>query len=366
MLSANRVATTETGWTSDHVCTEWFRTIFIPEALTCSNGEPVCLIYDGHGSHTCEELRLEAMQKEIHLFQIPPHTSHMLQPLDVGIFGPVQRHWTQICETHMEKFRCGIHISDVAVEYWKARTKGFQPDIIIKAFQKSRLNPINPDVFTEEDYGPVKTYSRLVQAQPLSVAIPIYDPITDSYIETPRDGSDVNTHSADAHESEQNVPSSSSASTSSCRSHTRPPSRRSERSCSPVISRVPTPLTGPAVPMKSQIAELLEENRRLRDEVGLRTDERDKARTEIKLVLKDNAWMRYHLYEKKEKEGRVTEIHSQIVLSEEGRREAELQRANREAKQREKEARDAAAAAAREQQLQRRALVGSDMAFSGA
>ena len=64
-------------------------------------------------------------------------------------------------------------------------------------------------------------------------------------------------------------------------------------------------------------------------------------------------------------EGRVTEIHSQIVLSEEGRREAELQRANREARQREREARETAAVAAKQQQLQRRAQVGSGMAFSG-
>ena len=358
-----RVATTETGWTSDHVCTEWFRSIFIPEALKRSNGEPVCLIYDGHGSHTCEELRLEAMEKTIHLFLIPPHTSHMLQPLDVGIFGPIQRHWTQICEAHMEKYRCGIHISDVAIEYWKARTKGFQPDIIVRAFQKSGLNPIDPDVFTEEDYGPAKTYSRLVQAQPLSVPIPVYDPTSDSYIEEPEDR--FVDQSGVPQEYGNDVPPSASTLTSVRTSHSRPPSRRSERSCSPVISRVPTPLTGPTAPVKSQIVNLQEEVRRLNGEVHLLTEERDAARVETKVVLKENAWMRYHLYEKKDKEGRVTEIYSQVVLSEEGRREAELQRANRSARQREREARETAAVTAKQQQLQRRAQVGSDMAFSG-
>jgi hypothetical protein len=41
---------------------------------------------DGHGSHTSEELTLYYWEHKIIPFQLPSHSSHILQPLDVGIF----------------------------------------------------------------------------------------------------------------------------------------------------------------------------------------------------------------------------------------------------------------------------------------
>ncbi len=34
------------------------------------------------------------MEHNIILLVIPPHTSHLLQPLDLAIFGPLKRHLT--------------------------------------------------------------------------------------------------------------------------------------------------------------------------------------------------------------------------------------------------------------------------------
>jgi len=46
------------------------------------------MILDSHTSHTTLELRLMAAQYNIHLFALPSHLTHVLQPLDVGIFQP--------------------------------------------------------------------------------------------------------------------------------------------------------------------------------------------------------------------------------------------------------------------------------------
>jgi hypothetical protein len=44
------------------------------------------LIFDGHGSHLTPEFLDFCWQHHIRPFQLPPHTTHLLQPLDVGVF----------------------------------------------------------------------------------------------------------------------------------------------------------------------------------------------------------------------------------------------------------------------------------------
>lgn len=81
----------ENAWTDDFLCTQWFRDVFIPQATARNtSGAPILLIYDGHGSHTTAEMRNLAELHNIELFCLPPHTTHRTQPLDVGIFGPLQ------------------------------------------------------------------------------------------------------------------------------------------------------------------------------------------------------------------------------------------------------------------------------------
>ena len=37
-----------------------------------------------------------ARSSNVHLFCLPPHTTHLLQPLDVGVFGPVKNAWRSV------------------------------------------------------------------------------------------------------------------------------------------------------------------------------------------------------------------------------------------------------------------------------
>ena len=45
---------------------------------------------DGHYSHLSLDLIQYAKSQGIHLFCFPPHLTHILQPLDVGVYGPVK------------------------------------------------------------------------------------------------------------------------------------------------------------------------------------------------------------------------------------------------------------------------------------
>jgi hypothetical protein len=68
-----RFSTSSSGWTSDSHAYEWLVSIF---------GR--LLIMDGHGSHITANVIAHCMEHAIDLLILPPHTSHILQPLDVA------------------------------------------------------------------------------------------------------------------------------------------------------------------------------------------------------------------------------------------------------------------------------------------
>ncbi len=139
---------------------EWFKQGFVPCATARNKtGAPILLIYDGHGSHTTLEWIEHAREHNVHLFCLPPHTTHRLQPLDVGIFGPLQNAWFNQCDELLETTGEAMELRDVVTEYMKARRASFKPETILQAWRKSGIRPINPDIFKEKDYAP--SYSHI-------------------------------------------------------------------------------------------------------------------------------------------------------------------------------------------------------------
>ena len=87
------------GWTSNLHGLEWLKRVFEPSTrakATLLNGQlqQRLLICDGHDSHISGSFISHCIQNRISLLILPPHTSHVLQPLDVAIFGPLKKHLT--------------------------------------------------------------------------------------------------------------------------------------------------------------------------------------------------------------------------------------------------------------------------------
>ncbi|KAL5612103.1 hypothetical protein BROUX41_000349 [Berkeleyomyces rouxiae] len=81
---------TENGWTSDSTAIQWLQEIFIPSTQPSDPSEPRLLILDGHGSHETTDFMYLCYTHNIRLFFLPPHASHVLQPLDLPVFGPLK------------------------------------------------------------------------------------------------------------------------------------------------------------------------------------------------------------------------------------------------------------------------------------
>lgn len=88
-----RFTVSDKGW-MDSVCfLDWFEKLFIP---SISQERPVVLIFDGHKSHISVPLIKSAVEKQVILLKLPPNSTHNLQPLDVGVYGPLKTAWEKI------------------------------------------------------------------------------------------------------------------------------------------------------------------------------------------------------------------------------------------------------------------------------
>ncbi|GAB0139100.1 putative DDE endonuclease domain-containing protein [Epichloe bromicola] len=84
---------TKNGWTSDQTAVEWLEKLFIPRTRPSDPTERRLLVLDGHGSHETVDFMYLCYQHKIHLIYLPPHTSHVLQPLDLSVFSPLKYYY---------------------------------------------------------------------------------------------------------------------------------------------------------------------------------------------------------------------------------------------------------------------------------
>jgi len=73
----------ETGWSNTEVFEDYIKGHLTKYLPTRKSDDYVLVLYDGHISHVSLSLILWAKQRNIILFVLPPHCSHILQPLDI-------------------------------------------------------------------------------------------------------------------------------------------------------------------------------------------------------------------------------------------------------------------------------------------
>jgi hypothetical protein len=84
------IAVSEKGWTINKLGVEWLRH-FNRHTRDRTVGTYRLLILDGYESHNSLEFKELCKESNIITLCIPPHASHLLQPLDVGCFAPLKK-----------------------------------------------------------------------------------------------------------------------------------------------------------------------------------------------------------------------------------------------------------------------------------
>ncbi|GFQ76137.1 casein kinase I isoform alpha [Trichonephila clavata] len=105
----------------------------------------------------CLDVSIEAitLAKEhgIVMLTFPPHTSHKLQSLDRGMFGPFKKYYSSACSNWMlTNPGKPITIYGVADNVGKSYPLAFIPVNIPPGFCVSGIWPGNPNVFTQDEY----------------------------------------------------------------------------------------------------------------------------------------------------------------------------------------------------------------------
>jgi hypothetical protein len=101
------------------------------------------LICDGHDSHIAGEFILHCINNNILLDLLPLRSSHILQPLDVSIFGPLKKY---IARAQQDVIRHGvarIQKCEFVDVYAIAREAALRLENILSGWRASGIYPLN-------------------------------------------------------------------------------------------------------------------------------------------------------------------------------------------------------------------------------
>ena len=124
-----------------------FSRCFEPQTRRTLKGQYRLLILDGHASHISTKVIVFCISNDIILLCLPPHTTHILQPLDVGFFQPFATAYRKHLEENT-RYGGGYKMDkcDFIQFIQMARKNAATEKNIRHAWQKSGLFPINPQV----------------------------------------------------------------------------------------------------------------------------------------------------------------------------------------------------------------------------
>lgn len=108
------------------------------------------LIVDGHGSHHTKQFIGYCLENDIIPFGLPPHMTHLLQPLDVVVFQPLKHYYSKALDVMVRDGLVNITKREFLSMIEDVRRQAFKLSTIISAFKKSGIVPYNPQPILDE------------------------------------------------------------------------------------------------------------------------------------------------------------------------------------------------------------------------
>lgn len=162
------------GWINRELFLNWFHRHFL--ALIPPT-RPILLLMDGHSSHYSPDVIRAAAEEKIILFTLPPHTTHIAQPLDRGPFSPLKAYWKQICHDFYAKNTGRVvtrfDFSSLFSEAWKL---AMTPKNILSGFNVTGVYPFNRER-VKAQLVPQSTKPKSLAERTGLAYIPFYSPI---------------------------------------------------------------------------------------------------------------------------------------------------------------------------------------------
>ncbi|USP74756.1 hypothetical protein yc1106_02030 [Curvularia clavata] len=138
------IAVSDNGWTTNELGVEWLKH-FVKHTDGKVVGARRLLILDGHESHQSLEFQELCKDNNIYTLCMPPHSSHLLQPLDVGCFSPLKRAYSREVESLIRNHINHITKLEFLPAFKAAFNQSFTSANICSAFRGAGLVPLQPD-----------------------------------------------------------------------------------------------------------------------------------------------------------------------------------------------------------------------------
>lgn len=140
------------GWMQTDIFYRWLQKFI--QCTNASKEHPVLLLLDSHATHTKSIALLDlARDNGVVMLCFPPHCSHRLQPLDVGIMKPISTYYdkevTNWLRSNTPKV---VTLKNIAEIFGAAFLKAASMLNAVNSFKKTGIIPFNPDVFEEVDF----------------------------------------------------------------------------------------------------------------------------------------------------------------------------------------------------------------------
>ena len=139
------IATSESGYNNDDLTIKWLEHFeqFSGERQV---GAYRLLLLDGFGSHCTKQFIDYCDCHNIIVFCLPPHSSHLLQPLDVVVFQPYKHYHAEAVEA-ATRMGCGdFNKCEFLDQIHSIRQQTFKSTTVRSAFQANSLIPYNPGI----------------------------------------------------------------------------------------------------------------------------------------------------------------------------------------------------------------------------
>jgi hypothetical protein len=133
------------GWTSNAHAQKWLKEDLELYTREKAEGRTRLLIFDGHGSHTTLDVVRHCILNRIQLALLPPHSSHLTQPLDIGVFSSMKAHMTRELDRYIRTGIPRIQKIEWLEAFITARPRAFIRQNILSGWSGTGLYPFNPE-----------------------------------------------------------------------------------------------------------------------------------------------------------------------------------------------------------------------------
>jgi hypothetical protein len=134
----------DNGWTNNELGVDWLKH-FNAYTKARTVGARRLLILNGHKSHHSLKFQELCKDNDIYTLCMPPHLSHLLQPLDVGCFSLLKRAYSREVESLMRNYINYVTKLEFLLAFKAAFNQSFTSANICSAFQGAGLVPIQPE-----------------------------------------------------------------------------------------------------------------------------------------------------------------------------------------------------------------------------